>query len=337
MGATAMIRTCALYFTAPYRVELRDEVLLPLKPGEVLVQAHCSAISPGTELLLYRGQMPQNMKADSTISALQSNLAYPLKYGYAVAGEVEAVGEGVSKDWLGRRVFAFHPHQHRFIAPLDDLHPVPADIPFQHAVFLPNVETAVNLVQDGQPLLGERVIVFGAGVVGLLVTALLARFPLASLWVVDYYALRRETALRLGADRVFSPDDLPAQPEADLIFEVSGNPVALNQAISVIGFGGRIVIGSWYGSKSTALDLGGKFHRHRIRLISSQVSTIAPELGARWTKARRFDLAWDMLRQLDLTQLITHQLPFTEAAEAYRLLDEKPNACIQVLLDYKAD
>ena len=121
---------------------------------------------------------------------------------------------------------------------------------------------------------------------------------------------------------------------ADLTYEISGSPAALQQALIATGFNGRIVIGSWYGSKRATLSLGGSFHRSRIHLINSQVSSMAPEFDGRWTKMRRFDVAWEMIRQLKPSRLITHRFPINQAAEAYQLLDLNPEKVIQILLTY---
>lgn len=330
------MRRQAVYFAAPRRVEIREEALPPPSADEVTVRTVCSAISPGTELLIYRGQAPAEMEADSTIAVLADKLRFPLKYGYAAVGEVIALGKGVSPDWLGRRVFAFNPHESAFNASVTALLPIPAQLEWEQAVFLPNMETAVNLVQDGRPLLGERVLVFGQGVVGLLVTALLARFPLESLWVVDHLPARREQGLSLGAGQAFAPQELPPV-EADLIFEVSGNPAALDQAIQSAAFEGRVIIGSWYGRKRAALNLGERFHRQRITLISSQVSTLAADLTARWDKARRFETAWRMIAAVAPERLITHRLPLGQAAAAYHLLDTSPETCLQPILLHQTD
>jgi len=313
----------------------------------VRVRTRLSAISPGTEMLIYRGQMPQGLAADEALEALAGPLAYPLKYGYAAVGQVTDLGAGVDDSWAGRWVFAFQPHQACFVAAVDSLLPVPEGIPPERAAFLPNMETAINFLLDGAPLLGERVVVLGQGVVGLLTTALLARFPLAALVVFDRYALRRETALALGATLALdpaAPDALDAARAhlgardlydgADLTYELSGNPEALNLAFALTGFAGRLVIGSWYGTKRAALDLGGRFHRSRIRLLSSQVTTLAPEHTGRWSKARRLALAWEMLRRFPAERLITHRVPFIEAPTAYRLLDQQPENAIQVILTY---
>ncbi len=323
----------ALYFTAPHCVEVRDETVRPPLAGEVLVETLASAISPGSELLVYRGQAPTELAVDETISALSGSFNFPLKYGYAAVGRVAALGPEVDASWLNRIVFAFNPHESHFVAAVASLLPLPADVDVDSALFLPNMETAVNFLHDGAPLVGERVAVFGQGIVGLLTTSLLARMPLASLITFDRYPLRREASRSLGAHASLDPSE-PTGLQADLTYELSGSPAALDQAIAVTGFNGRIIIGSWYGQKRADLNLGGRFHRSRIRLISSQVSTLAPELSGRWTKARRLDVARQMLREVKPARLITHRFPLAEAAKAYELIDQHPEACIQIILTY---
>jgi threonine dehydrogenase-like Zn-dependent dehydrogenase len=304
-----------------------------------------SAISSGTELLIYRGQAPSGMPVDATIAALAGDFGFPLKYGYAAAGRVIAVGSAAERAWQGRLVFALRPHESHFLSAPAELLPIPDGVKPEEAVFLPNMETAVNFLLDGHPAIGERVVVFGQGVVGLLTTALLARFPLACLITLDRYASRRERSLALGAhlsldatgahvlDRVQACFQNQGAG-ADLTYELSGSPAALGQALAVTGFSGRIVIGSWYGQKRADLDLGGRFHRSRIRLISSQVSTIAPEWGGRWTKWRRLQVAWEMLQRLRPAPLITHRFPLAQAVQAYALLDRRPEEALQVLFTY---
>jgi 2-desacetyl-2-hydroxyethyl bacteriochlorophyllide A dehydrogenase len=323
----------SLYFTAPHTIDVREEPLPALAAGQVLAQTLCSAISPGTEMLVYRGQVPTEMAVDETIAALGGQFRFPLKYGYSAVGRVLELGPGVDSAWQGRTVFAFNPHESHVIADIAQLFPLPDDVDAETALFLPNMETAVNFLLDGAPLIGERVAVLGQGVVGLLTTALLARCPLANLTTFDHYPLRRETSLALGAHVSLSPESSPAL-QADLTYELSGSPAALDAAIALTGFDGRIVVGSWYGQKRAALDLGGRFHRSRIRLISSQVSTLTPALSGRWDKARRLQVAWAMLRAVRPGRLITHRVPLAAAAEAYTLIDQHPEACLQVLLTY---
>jgi len=337
------MKRLALYFTAPYHVTVQEEPVSRPAADQVMVQTLVSAISPGTELLFYRGQAPADLQVDETIMALAGVVGFPLKYGYAAVGRVVAVGAQVAPEWQDRLVFSFHPHESHFLAAPDELMPVPPSLSPEAATFVPNMETAVNFLMDGQPLIGEQVVIFGQGIVGLLTTALLARSPLASLVTLDRYALRRQASLALGAHAsldVAEPQSLTRlhallQHGADLTYELSGNPAALEQAIAATGFSGRVVIGSWYGQKRADIDLGGQFHRSRMRLISSQVSTLAPQWTGRWSKARRLQVAWWMLEQVQPTHLITHRFPLAQAAQAYALLDQHPEEAIQVLLTYE--
>lgn len=337
-----------LFFTKPYTVEVRHEAVPEPAADELLVKTAVSAISAGTEMLLYRGQMPTGMAADETIASLAGELAYPLTYGYAAVGRVVATGAKVEASWNGRLVFSFQPHQSYFTARPDEVMLVPAGIDAETAVFLPNMETAVSFVMDGQPMIGEQVAVFGQGIVGLLTTALLAQLPLASLVTLDAYPLRRDWSLQRGAQVSLDPTAVNSLVElrealqgkrpfagADLSYELSGNPQALDQAIQATGYSGRVVIGSWYGQKRYPVDLGGHFHRSHLRLISSQVSTIAPQWNGRWTKPRRLQMAWEMLRQHDPAELITHRFRLDEAKNAYGLLDTRAETAVQVIFDYQ--
>lgn len=336
-----------LWFTDVEQVAVREHMLAAPGADELLVDVECSAISAGTEMLVYRGQIPNDMALDATIAALQDQQQYPLQYGYASVGIIKAVGVNVDAALLGQRVFAFQPHASHFISTFANVIPVPTDISAEDAVFLPNMETAVNLIQDGSPALGERVVVLGQGVVGLLLTHLLAQFPLAQLHGVDAIQLRRERALQLGVNAVFDPfsaADIGALKQqltiaennkgADLVYEVSGAPTALNLAIELSGFASRIVIGSWYGNKTAAIALGGDAHRNRLKITTSQVSSLAPELSGRWDKARRFELSWQMLRNLRPSQLITHRAPLSDAPVLYQRLHQSPAEILQAIFSY---
>ena len=343
-----------VYFTAPKQIELREEFLPVLGTDEVLVETICSAISAGTEMMIYRGQFPNQVDA---IDSISSGLHYPTSYGYANVGRIIEIGKSVNEEWENRRVFSFQTHTSHFIIKPEFLILIPDSLSPEAACFLPNMETAVNLVQDAAPILGERVLVLGQGVIGLLATALLKEFPLETLVTADRYPLRRAASLALGVSASLDPrtadfcekvlshckrplipqrdiTELPKRGGFDLTFELSGNPAALNDAIAVTAFSGRVVIGSWYGDKHASIDLGSVFHHSRIKLISSQVSTIAPELSARWDKRRRFEAAWEALKRIQPQKWITHHFNIAQAAEAYQLLDESPEQAIQVIFNH---
>ncbi len=344
-----MSKARTLVFTAPKQIEIREASLPVLKENEVLVETICSAISAGTEMLVYRGQFPRLADAHDNVS---SNLNYPLAYGYACVGKVIETGKTVDREWQDRLVFSFQPHSSHFVTTPASLITIPDGLSPETASFLPGMETAVNLVQDGAPILGERVLVLGQGTVGLLAASLLSEFPLENLVIADNYELRRN-ALNVEGQRskvknlvtrdlrlsTFDPSrqDFHKQAKfilqdgADLTFELSGSPSALNDAIALTTFSGRVVIGSWYGEKRAEADLGGAFHRSRIKLISSQVSTISPELSGRWDKSRRFNTAWNALERIQPEKWITHRFSLSDASKAYQLLDENPQETIQVL------
>lgn len=331
-----------LYFTGPREVTVRSEAIRTPGPSEVLIESERSGISSGTERLVYRNEAPPEMEADAELTTLEGTLSFPLSYGYALVGRVTEVGDEVGGDWTGRRVFAFHPHASRAVVPADELLRVPDSCSAREAAMLPTVETAVNLILDARPRLGERVLVLGQGVVGLATTGLLGAFPLEHLVTSDRYERRRRVSRELGATATVDPDrgtaalrePLSAGDRYDLVLECTGRPEALDAAVEVAGFDGRIVVGSWYGTRRAELDLGGRFHRDRIRIVSSQVSTLAPDLRGRWTKERRLSTAWRAAGRLDLDRLVTHEIPFSEAARAYRLLDERPERALQIVLDY---
>lgn len=339
-----------LWFNGPASVEIREQELSPLQPGQVLVENLYSAISAGTELLVYRGQLPDSLSLDDSLDAFVGEAAsYPLQYGYAAVGRIIEVGKQVDPAAKGRTVFSFQPHASHYQCALDSTLLVPDNINPRAAVFLANMETAVNLVHDARPLLGERVVIMGQGIVGLLVSNLLAHYRLAELAVLEPLERRRELAEQVGVHLAVSPDSVSAMTDlrrrlglagshggADLVIELTGNPEALNLALELCGYSGRVVVGSWYGTKSAKLNLGERFHRNRIQVISSQVSTIDPKLSGRWDKARRFQLAWDMIQACEPEKYISNSMPLEKAADAYQLLDSGDESALQVVFDYQS-
>lgn len=345
---TSTAKRHSLLFLSDSKVEVVEESLDTLPPDKVRIRTLASGISSGTEMLVYRGDVNPDLCIDETLDLPDRRFRYPLKYGYTTVGRVEQVGEEVDPGWKERLIFAFHPHESRFDADPASLVPVPDGVSVEDALFLANAETAVNFVLDGQPKIGERVLVFGLGVLGALTTAILSTFPHGGLVALDPLAARRQ--LDVGADASLDPhrQDLREQLQrtfvpdaeldgADLVFELSGNPEALDRAIELTGFHGRIVIGSWYGEQAAKLHLGGRFHRSRIKLITSQVSSIAPELRGRWTRERRFAVAWETIRRVRPGRWIRHRIPIERAGEAYDLIDQHPDQSFVTILTYGQD
>jgi len=330
----------SLWFAAPRKAALRAETVPPPGPGEVRVETTASAVSAGTELLVYRGEVPQELPLD--LPTFAGSYAFPIKYGYAAVGRILDTGSGIDHLYRGDPVFVHHPHQEIFVAPAwmpvrlpDDLDPV-------LGVFGANLETALNTVHDTPVRLGETALVFGQGVVGLLVALLLKLAGAGQVLVVDPLEERRRRAVAVGADGAFGPEDLEERLTeltdgrgADVAVETSGSGAALQSAIDTVATEGTIVVASWYGTKSVTLALGGNFHRGRVRLRSSQVGRSNPELAPRWNRARRMDTVLGLLGRLELGELITHRIPFESAPEAYTLLDERPAEALQVIFTYE--
>lgn len=330
------MRARQLWFTAPGAVELREaEIGAPNEDaGELLVEAELCGVSAGTESLLWRGEFPEGLLLDESLPALKRPADYPCPYGYAMAGRV------AGRD---NRVLAFAPHGDRAVVQKGACFDLPGGWEAERGILLPNTETALNLVLDAAPRMGERIVVFGLGVVGLITLMMLSEFPLERLVGVDPAASRRERAgealevvphvgNHIAASRregpgevlLLHPEELAGDSgfgEFDGVVEVSGRPEALGAALGAAGYDGRIVVGSWYGGKTVNLDLGLTFHRRRLRIVSSQVSTIAPGYRGRWDYRRRMTAAISWLDKNGATSWVTHRIPLENAQTAYEMLD----------------
>ena len=341
MGSDVSLPARSLWFAGARAAELRPEEVPPPGPGEVRVRALASAVSAGTEMLVYRGEVPESLPLD--LPTLAGSYGFPIKYGYAITGRVLEAGPDVEAPAPGELVFVHHPHQDVFVVPAGMAVRLPDDLDPRVGVFAANLETALNVVHDAPSRLGETALVFGLGVIGQLVSRLLTLSGLKVL-AVDPLERRRELAIAGGAQEAFDPGgDLIARVRgatagrgADVAVEASGSGAALQAAIECVADEGTVVVASWYGTKPVSLALGGRFHRGRVRLRSSQVGRLNPELSARWDRARRTQTVVGLLRRLHLEGLVSHRIPFERAPEAYRLLDERPEEAVQVILDYEA-
>jgi 2-desacetyl-2-hydroxyethyl bacteriochlorophyllide A dehydrogenase len=324
-----------LWFVAPRRVELRAATLGPLADGEVLVKTLFSGVSAGTELLAYRGRLDPQMAVDEAIGALGGTFRFPFRYGYSCVGRVEETRGRLA---VGDLVFAFHPHQDRFVAATTDLVPL-GDVDPRVATLLPFVETALQLTLDAGPVLEEPVVVSGLGVVGLLTVVLLQRAG-ARVIAIEPREWRRQIASRFGATAVVPEHpsaalDAAGRPDGvPLVIEVSGSPDALAPALRLLAHEGTALVGSWYGSQPVVLPLGDRFHRRRLTIRSSQVSTIPARLSSRWDRSRRLTAVIELLATLPLDALATHSFDFDDAAAAYAALDAGQEGLLHVALRY---
>ncbi|WP_159999710.1 zinc-binding alcohol dehydrogenase [Roseomonas sp. 18066] len=278
----------AFWAIAPNVAEIREETLPDATPDQLLVRTLATGISRGTERLVLAGRVPEG-QWDAMRAPLQDgNFPFPVKYGYAAVGRVEA---GPAEK-IGQRVFCLHPHQDLFLAPAAMCHPVPAGVPDRRAVLAANMETALNIVWDAAPLPGERILVIGAGVVGLLAAWLMARIPGTIVTVIDPDAGRRSVAEQLGA-RFADPEDSP--DEQELILHASANPAGLRHALGHAAFEARILEASWFGDRAVSLPLGEAFHSRRLTIRSTQVGAVAPVMRHRRSYAERMALALSLL------------------------------------------
>lgn len=345
--ASTVSRECpavSVWFTSPGTVELRAASARPPAAGEVRIEALYSGISHGSEMMVYRGQVPAALSLDSSLPTLQGSFGFPVKFGYANVGRVIDVGTDVTDLSEGDLVFAFNPHETCYTVPAAVVIRLPQDLDPRIGVFAANLETALNALLDAAPRLGERVVVIGQGVVGLLITQLARRAGASLVITSDLYEKRRQLSLSAGADMALDPtaegfaervSAMTGGTGADVVIEASGQPPAVDDAVTAAAHEGRVVVVSWYGTKRAELALGSDFHRKRLTLKSSQVSSLDPSLTPRWTIVRRREMAVSYLSELFLDDLISHVLPFERAAEAYRLIDEEPGEVVQVVLDYR--
>ncbi len=283
-----MVTARAFWMVARGVGEIREESLAAPGPSEVLVETLYSAVSRGTESLVFHGRVPVGEHARMRAPHQAGEFSFPVKYGYLNVGRVI---EGPS-ELRGREVFCLYPHQTRYVVPADAVFPLPAGVPAARAVLAGNLETAINGLWDADVKIGDRVAVVGGGVVGALVAYLAGRIPGCHVELVDVNPARARVASAFG---VAFAAPATAQGHADVVVHTSGTSEGLATALSLAGTGATIVEMSWYGDGATQAHLGGAFHSQRLTLRSSQVGGLPPSQQARWSFRRRLELALSLL------------------------------------------
>lgn len=303
----------ACWVVAPGRAEIRTEALPPLVDGEVRVRTLHTAVSRGTEGLVFRGEVPSSEWQRMRAPFQGGEFPGPVKYGYVNVGLVEA-GQA---DLIGRTVFCLYPHQTHFQVTAEAVLPLPEGVPPSRAVLAAQMETALNALWDAAPVRGSQVSVVGGGTVGLLVAWLAVREHGCQVQVVDVDASRAEVASSLGA--TFR---LPAQAtsDADLVVHTSATSTGLATALRLAAFEATVLELSWYGSRSVSVPLGEAFHSQRLTLKSSQVGHVAPVKRGEWSHRRRLALALTLLADPVLDRLITDTAPFHQLPEVLERL-----------------
>ena len=272
----------AFWIVAPGVGEIRTETLPPPGADQLRLHMLATGISRGTEATIFAGRVPGSQHHTMRAPLMDGAFSFPVKYGYSAVATTDS----------GARVFVLHPHQDICNAPAALCIPVPNEVPTHRAVLAANMETALNIVWDAVPLIGERMMVIGAGVVGLLSAALLARLPGAVVTLVDIDPARAPLARHFGC-RFALPDAAPGEQE--LILHASGTAAGLRLALERAAFEARIVEASWFADSQPALPLGEAFHQRRLRLISSQVGSVAATMRGRRTHAQRLITALALL------------------------------------------
>ncbi|MBO9515223.1 MAG: zinc-binding alcohol dehydrogenase [Variovorax sp.] len=313
---------------APGRAAIRPARLAPAGAGQVQVRALHSAVSRGTEMLVFRGEVPAAEFERMRAPFQEGDFPAPVKYGYASVGIVEGGDDGALQ---GRPVFCLHPHQTRYVVPVEAVHPLPEGLPPARAVLAANMETAVNALWDAAPRIGDRIAIVGGGVVGLLVAWLARGLPGCEVELIDVREARGAVAQALGI-RFATPAS--ATPEADLVVHASGSPQGLVTALKLAAFEATVIEVSWYGRRAVSLPLGEAFHSRRLTLRSSQVGHVAAAQRARWDRRRRLALALSLLRDPALDALITDRAPFDALPDVLaRLAGGAPDTLCQ-RIDY---
>lgn len=314
-------RAEALWYPRAGEAEIRTETLPPAGADDVRVLTLWTAVSRGTERLVFEGRVPGAVADRMCAPAQAGSFSFPLKYGYCAVGAID--GEG------GRPVFAMQPHQTAFVAKRDDVWPIPEGIPPRRAVLAANMETALNAIWDSGAAPGDRVAVVGAGIVGLLIAFLAARLPGAEVEAIDLDPSRAGVAEMLGA--AFRVPDR-ARPGADVVLHSSGSAEGLALALSLAGQEGVVAEVSWHGDRAVSVPLGRDFHVRRLRLVSSQVGAVAPSHRPRWSRSRRLAKALELLADPRLDALITDEVAFSDLPRElpHLLAPDAPGLCTVV-------
>lgn len=293
----------AFWVTHPGHGELQQERLPAIDESTVRVRALYSGVSRGTESLVFHARVPESEAQRMRAPFQSGEFPTPVKYGYCSVGRVTHGPKAL----IDKTVFCLHPHQDQYVVPADMVVPVPDDVPAQRAVLTANMETALNGVWDANPMLGERVCVIGAGVVGALVAYLCARIAGVEVTLVDINPERESLARALGV-----PFSLPEQApnDQDCVIHASGHPDGLRLGMGLVGNEGRVIEMSWFGQGEVSLPLGGAFHSQRLTLRASQVGQLPAKLQPRWNYRRRLNVALRLLADPALEALISSEGDF---------------------------
>ena len=318
---TAPVTAWALWYVGPGQAEIRNEVLGPLAPGAVRVRSSHGAISRGTESLVAAGRVPSSEHRRMRAPFMAGDFPFPVKYGYATVGTLAS----------GQTVFALHPHQTVFDVPADAAVPVPASVPAARAVLAANMETALNALWDAGDDAFGKVAIVGAGVVGALTGFLCRTLASADVTLVDINPGRARIAEALGLPFAL-PDRAPV--DCDLVFHASASSAGLATALGLARDEATIIELSWYGDTPVSVPLGGAFHSRRLKLVASQVGTVAPSHRREWTHRRRLEHAIGLLADDRLDVLLEPAIAFSDLPSRLPAVLAPGSATLCQVIDY---
>ncbi|MFC4244339.1 zinc-binding alcohol dehydrogenase [Gryllotalpicola reticulitermitis] len=312
--------TVAFWTTGPGRGELRAQPLAPPSAAELRVRTLWTGVSRGTESLVARGDVPESEWQRMRAPFQDGEFPFPVKYGYLNVGVVEE-GPG---ELIGQRVFTLFPHQAEFVVPVTAVTVVPEAVPARRAVLAGAVETAVNVLWDAGPMIGDRIAVIGAGMIGCSIARLARGIPGARVTLIDVEPSRADVAASLGVDFCV-PDGLTH--DYDVVIEASGTDAGVALALRAAPDDGEVIVASWIGARMAQLPLGADFHSRRLTLRASQVGAVAPRRRTRRTTHSRLELALDLLADPAFDVLLSGISPWGELpAVMARLADGSSRA-----------
>ncbi|WP_159949100.1 zinc-binding alcohol dehydrogenase [Rhizobium sp. 18065] len=323
-SVSEVMTTTSLWFEAAGRCRLRHETLAHPGKGELVVRTLFSGISRGTESLVFSGKVPVSEQARMRGPNMGGSFPFPVKYGYAAVGRIETG----PADLMNRTVFCLHPHQDFFVIAADQGAVLPETVPADRAILAANMETALNIVWDAGIMPGDKVAVFGAGVVGSLIAFIASGIVGTETLLVDRDPGRARLAAKLGLGFV---EASALEGEFDVLINASGSSEALESAIRHAGMEARIVEASWYGDRQASIPLGGAFHSRRLQIVSSQVGAISAIRRPRWSFDRRMAKALELLADTRLDALISGETDFRDLEAAYpHILSSQDTLCHRI-------
>ena len=295
----------ALWHISPYQSEIRTNFLLRRKDNEVEISAHFSLISSGTETLVAKGAVPKDLYTAMQVPHMAGSFDFPIKYAYSLVGEV------LTKEhaWYGRMVHVMYPHQDRLLVEAAKVSLIPDAVPARRASLASNLETAVNAIWDAKISLGDKVLIFGFGLVGSLLARILVGIPGVDLWIVEQDLQRIDLAKQMGFQQIQTSI---SQDDFDCAFHTSTSQVGLQKCIDCVGMEGQIMELSWYGDQKINLNLGASFHYQRKKIISTQVAQIPNSHRARWNYQRRKQLVFELLKDAAYDLHLSHDINFED-------------------------